>query len=71
MFDLVSVLKLLPTVGPVIAALPEFKKVYDQIAASFAEKDQQTLQEAYRDLMAENDEGHARLQEKLMVAAGS
>jgi hypothetical protein len=68
-FDLTSVLKLLPAVGPVVAALPEFKKVFDQIVGTFKTKDQAQLREAYEDLMADNDEGHARLQAKLAAAA--
>lgn len=71
MFNLSSILKLLPAVGPVVAALPEFKAVYDQIVGTFATKDQAVLKDAYEDLMADNDEGHARLQAKLAEAANS
>jgi hypothetical protein len=53
----------------VVAALPEFKKVYDQIVGTFKEDDQAVLKDAYADLMAENDEGHARLQKKLDAAS--
>ncbi len=69
MFDFNSILKMLPAVGPVVAALPEFKKVYDQLVATFGEKDQAVLRDAYADLVADNDEGHARLQDKLAAAA--
>ena len=69
MFDLKSILGLLPAVGPVIAALPEFKKVFDQIVGTFNTKDQAVLREAYEDIKADNDEGHARLQAKLAEAA--
>ncbi len=69
MFDLKSILGLLPVVGPVVAALPAFKEVYDQIVATFAEKDQAVLKEAYVDIIADNDEGHERLQAKLAEAA--
>lgn len=69
MFDLKSILGLLPAVGPVVAALPEFKKVYDQIVGTFKEDDQEVLKSAYADIMADNDEGHARLQAKLAEAA--
>lgn len=69
MFDLTSILKLLPVVGPVAAALPEFKAVYDQIVSTFHEHDQGVLREAYADLIADNDVGHARLQDKLAAAA--
>lgn len=69
MFDLASILKLLPAVGPVVSALPEFKAVYDQIVATFETKDQAVLREAYADIIADNDAGHARLQDKLAGAA--
>ena len=70
MFKLVDILALLPKVGPAAAALPEFKKVYDQIVATFKEHDQVTLREAYVELMADNDAGHQRLQDKLRQAQG-
>lgn len=69
MFSLDSILKLLQAVGPVAAALPDFKAVYDQIVTTFSDDDQDTLKEAYADLIADNDEGHARLQAKLADAA--
>lgn len=70
MFELTSILKLLPVVGPAVAALPAFRAVYDQIVATFGEKDQATLKAALADLMADNDAGHERLQAKLREAAG-
>jgi hypothetical protein len=69
MFDFTSILKLLPAVGPVVAALPAFKEVFDQIVGTFKEDDQVVLKDAYADLIAENDEGHARLQAKLDAAS--
>jgi hypothetical protein len=69
MFDFTSVLKFLPVVGPVVAALPEFKSIFDQIVGTFGAHDQTLLKEAYEDLIADNDEGHARLQAKLAAAA--
>lgn len=71
MFDLLSVLKLLPTVGPVVAALPEFITIFEKIVSTFKEKDQVTLRAAYVALMKENDDGHKRLQEMLRIAANS
>ena len=71
MFSLSSILKLLPAVGPAVAALPEFKAVYDQVVATFHETDQAKLKEAYADLIADNDAGHARLQAKLHAAESS
>lgn len=69
MIDLSSLLKLLPVVGPVVAAAPEFKKIYDQMVGTFNQRDQQVLRDAYDDLVADNDEGHRRLQQKLSEAA--
>lgn len=69
MFKLTDILEMLPVVGPVIAKLPVFKGVFDQIVSTFGEKDQAVLKDAYADLMAENDAGHARLQAKLREAA--
>lgn len=64
-----DLLKLLPVVGPAVAAAPEFKKVFDQIVGTFDKTDQATLRAGYADLMADNDAGHARLQAKLAEAA--
>ena len=69
MFKLTDILGMLPVVGPVISKLPEFKKVFDGIVSTFGEKDQSVLKAAYADLMAENDAGHQRLQDKLREAA--
>lgn len=67
--DFQSVLKLLPAIGAFNAALPEFKAVFDQLVAMFGEKDQAILRAAYRDVLADNDAGHERLQAKLAEAA--
>ena len=69
MFSFASILRLLPAVGPVVAALPEFKSVFDQIVSTFHGTEQAALKETYADLIAQNDEGHARLQAKLDDAA--
>jgi hypothetical protein len=68
MFKLPDILALLPVVGPLIGKLPEFVAVFDQIVGTFNEDDQAILKDAYEDLMAENDAGHARLQAKLAAA---
>jgi hypothetical protein len=69
MFAIADILKLLQAVGPVTAALPEFKQVYDGIVNTFKKPaDQQTLKTAYQELQSENSGGHARLQEMLRVA---
>ena len=64
-----SLLRLLSTVGAVTARLPEFMVVYDQIVGTFGSADQAELKQAYADLVADNDEGHARLQAKLRAAS--
>lgn len=65
-----NVLKLLDLVGPVTAALPEFKRIYDDIVATFSSPaDQAKLREAYEDLIVDNDAGHRRLQDKLAKAS--
>jgi len=68
-FKITDILGMLPVVGPAIAKLPEFKKVFDQIVSTFGEKDQEVLKNAYSALMEENDTGHDRLQAKLAAAA--
>lgn len=69
MFSIASVLRLLQAVGPVTAALPEFKRIYEQILGTFHDpSDQATLRTAYRELQAENSGGHTRLQEMLRQA---
>ena len=60
--DLQSILRLLPAVGPVVAALPEFKAVFDQLVATFGDDDQAKLKDAYAALDAENEARHKRLQ---------
>ena len=70
MFNITTILRLLPVVGPVTAALPEFKKIYEELTDLFGASDQEMLKEAYADLIADNAEGHKRLQAKLKAAAG-
>lgn len=70
MFSITGVLNLLKAVGPVTAALPEFKSIYDQIVSTFKkDSDQETLKTAYRELQSENSGGHVRLQEMLRKAS--
>jgi hypothetical protein len=69
MFSIPAIMKLLQAVGPITAALPEFKQTYDQIVSTFKNpNDQDTLRKAYDELQAENSGGHARLQEMLRKA---
>jgi len=69
MLTIANLIKLLQAVGPVTAALPQFKAVWDEIVSTFkSDTDQKTLQLAYRELQSENSGGHARLQEMLRQA---
>lgn len=62
-------LRALQAVGPITAALPEFKALWEQITGLVKnDDDQATLKQAYEELMAENTGGHARLQEMLRKA---
>ncbi|MGB7407137.1 MAG: hypothetical protein WA908_01410 [Pontixanthobacter sp.] len=61
--DLQTILNLLPKVGPIIAAAPEFKALIEQILASFdSDADQETLKEAYRLAVSNAREAHTELQ---------
>lgn len=67
--DLETVLRAAQALSPAVAALPAVKRLYDAGVSLLSEKDQATAQEAYADLIADNDDGHRRLQEKLAAAA--
>ena len=69
MFNLTSLLKLLPVVGSSIARAKEFVDWFDEVKMALHPADQATAQEALKDIQADNDEGHARLQAKLAAAA--
>ena len=60
---LASALSFLPVVGPVVAALPEFKKLWDEIVSTFDGSDQQTLQQAYDLAISEAADAHQDLQD--------
>lgn len=67
--SLADLLKLLPMVGPVVAATKEFADRFEVLIASRGAGEQAELRKALEDIRADNDEGHARLQEKLRRAA--
>lgn len=67
--DLLTILRALPVIGPVMAAAPEVKNLIDGAIGALHPTDQAHAKEALADLMADNDEGHARLQAKLAAAA--
>lgn len=69
MFDLNTILRALPVVGPLVAAAPEFKNLFDMAVTVLHPQDQEHAKAAYAAAIADNDEGHARLQGKLAAAA--
>lgn len=60
--NLETILKLLPKVGPIIAAAPEFKRLIEEIMATFGERDQAELQQAYEAAVTDAADAHADLQ---------
>lgn len=68
-FDLPTFLRAAQAIGPVLAALPAVRALFDQAAAALSDDDQATAKEALADLIADNDDGHERLQAKLDAAA--
>lgn len=67
--DLTKLLSVLPVVGPVIAAAPEFIALFNTAKDMLDPADQETAKQALADIQADNDAGHARLQAKLAAAA--
>lgn len=62
-------IRALQAVGPITAALPEFKALYDTLVSLVnGPDDQAALQKAYQEILNENAGGHARLQEMLRRA---
>lgn len=66
--NLLSILKVLPAVGPAVAALPEFVELFNAGVSILKPEDQDTAKEALADLHADNAEGFARLDAKLEAA---
>lgn len=62
---LATIMTVLETLPKVALAAPAFRQLFHEIKQAFSDDDQDALQEAYDRVMAENDEGHARLQDKL------
>lgn len=67
--NLLTLLGVLPIVGPVIAKAPEFVALFNEFTAALHPIDQTTAKAALADIQADNDAGHARLQAKLRDAA--
>lgn len=57
-----TVLKAMRVVPAIVAAAPEFKKLYDQLIASFSHSaDQETLKKAYDLAISEANDADAQL----------
>lgn len=69
MFDLATFLRAAEAIGPILAQVPAVGRLLEQGKAALAPADQAMAQEALADLIADNDDGHRRLQEKLAAAA--
>lgn len=67
-FKLSDVLKLLPVVGPAVAAAPQFVNIFNSIVDALDPDDQEQAKEAYEDLIRGELEGFKRLDEKLAAA---
>jgi hypothetical protein len=61
--------KLLPIVGPTVASTAEFVERFSELISHRGPGEQAELREMLEDVQADNDAGHARLQEKLARAA--
>lgn len=63
--DLATILSALPYVGPLLRASPAVASIVEHAIATLSDEDQATAKARLAELRAENDEGHARLQDKL------
>ena len=66
--NLETILRGIAAIGAVTAKLPEVSAIIQAAASMLSEDDQAVAKEALADLIADNDEGHRRLQEKLRAA---
>lgn len=57
-----TLLNLLPVVGPVVAALPQFLDLIEQAKSVLSDDDAATLEEAYALARKNSDQAHAELQ---------
>lgn len=61
--NIATILALLPKVGPIVAALPEFRKLVQEIVATLTDKrDQAELIAAYDLALEDAADAHQRLQ---------
>lgn len=60
-----SILELLPVVGPVVARLPQFVALVEQISSTLNENDQAELKAALAKAQEASDAAHEELQDRL------
>ena len=61
--NLQTILALLPKVGPIIAAAPEFRTLINELVDTLAsDRDQEELRSAYEHAISGADEAHEQLQ---------
>lgn len=66
-----TILKALSVVPAVTAALPEFKRLFDQLVATFdRDQDQETLRKAYDLAISDADDAHNDLQALIRERTG-
>lgn len=68
-FDLATAIKAMQGIGSVALQLPAVKHMVDTAIGGLTTGDQETARDAYHDLIADNADGHARVQEKLAALA--
>lgn len=68
-FNLATVIRAMQGIGSVALQLPAVKAMVDTAVGTLTGKDQKAAKDVYHDLIADNADGHARVQEKLAEAA--
>lgn len=69
MIDLATFIRAAQTLGPVLVKVPAVTALLEQARRALAPGDQEEAKEVLADIIADNDEGHRRLQDKLAAAA--
>jgi hypothetical protein len=69
MFDLETAIKAMQGIGSVALQLPAVAKMVTTAIETLKTDDQAVAKDAYHDLIADNADGHRRVQERLAEAA--
>lgn len=67
--DLATIIRGMQGIGAVALQLPAVKRMVDVAITTLKTDDQPAAKEAYHDLIADNADGHRRVQDKLAEAA--